>query len=113
MKRALQITYRGMETSEALNEHIRDHAEKLEQFFDGIVGCHVVVDEPHRHKHQGNHFRVRVDLHVPGKDLVAARDPDEHAAHEDPYQAVTDAFEAVRRQLQHYTGAMHAHHRHG
>lgn len=112
MKRALQITYRGMATSEALNEHIRDHAAKLEQFFDGIVGCHVVVDEPHRHQHHGHQFRVRVDLHVPGKDISAGRTAAEHAAHEDPYQAVTDAFEAARRQLQHYTQAHHEQYRH-
>ncbi|MFY2556160.1 HPF/RaiA family ribosome-associated protein [Corallococcus terminator] len=112
MKRALQITYRGMATSETLNEHIRDHAAKLEQFFDGIVGCHVVVDEPHRHQQNTHHFRVRVDLHVPGKDIIAGKEPEHDAAHEDPYQAVSDAFDAARRQLQHYTDGLHAHHRH-
>lgn len=101
MKRALQITYRGMETSEALSEHIRDQAEKLEQFFDGIVGCHVVVEEPHHHKQSGHNFHVRLDLHVPGKEIVVGRDPGERRA-EDAYVAVTDAFEAARRQLQHY-----------
>jgi ribosomal subunit interface protein len=101
MKRALQITYRGMETSEALSEHIRDQAEKLEQFFDGIVGCHVVVEEPHRHKQHGNNFHVRVDLHVPGKEIVVGRDPGERST-EDAYVAVTEAFDAARRQLQHY-----------
>ncbi|MCP3098501.1 HPF/RaiA family ribosome-associated protein [Myxococcus sp. K15C18031901] len=111
MKRALQITYRRMATSEALNEHIRDHAEKLEQFFDGIVGCHVVVDEPHRHKQHGKQFRVRVDLHVPGKDITADGEPGDATSHEDPYLAVTDAFEAARRQLQHYADGLHAHHR--
>lgn len=101
MKRALQITFRGMEKSEALSEHIRAEAEKLEQFFDGIVGCHVVVEEPHRHKQQGKEFHVRVDLHVPGKEIVVGRDPGERS-HEDAYAAVMDAFEAARRQLQHY-----------
>lgn len=112
MKRALRITYRGMATSDGLNEHIRDHADKLEQFFDGIVGCHVVVEEPHRHKQQGKHFHVRVDLTVPGRSIVAARDPEQRTAHEDAYQAVTDAFEAARRQLQHYAQRLHAHHGH-
>jgi ribosomal subunit interface protein len=111
MKRALQITYRGMATSDTLSEHIRDQAEKLEQFFDGIVGCHVVVEEPHRHKQQGNPFHVRVDLHVPGKDIVAGHDPGASAAHGDAYQAVSDAFEAARRQLQHYAEGLHGHRR--
>jgi ribosomal subunit interface protein len=108
MKRAMRITYRGMETSDTLNEHIRDQAEKLELFFDGITGCDVVVEEPHRHHAQGHRFHVRVELHVPGKNIVASRDPQQLAEHADPYQAVTDAFEAARRQLQHHADRQHA-----
>jgi ribosomal subunit interface protein len=108
MKRALQITYRGMESSEALSEHIRDEAGKLEQFFDGIVGCHVVVEEPHRHKHQGNAFHVRLDLHVPGREIVVGREPAERT-NPDAYAAVAEAFDAARRQLQHYAETVRAH----
>jgi len=108
MKRALQITFRGMETSEALAEHIRDEAAKLEQFFDGIVGCHVVVEEPHRHKQQGNPFHVRVDLHVPGRDIVVGHEPGART-HADAYVAVAEAFDAARRQLQHYAETVRAH----
>ncbi|MFY0526396.1 HPF/RaiA family ribosome-associated protein [Archangium gephyra] len=109
MKRNLQITFRGMNTSDALSEHIRDSADKLEQFFDGITGCHVVVEEPHRHHQQGKHFHVRLDLHVPGKNIVVDRDHGDRASHEDPYQAVNDAFDAARRQLQHYAEGLRAH----
>ncbi|MCY1046612.1 HPF/RaiA family ribosome-associated protein [Corallococcus sp. bb12-1] len=111
MKRALRITYRGMETSDTLSEHIREQADKLEQFFEGITGCNVVVEEPHRHHAQGHHFHVRVELHVPGRDIIADREPAEPTTHADAYQAVTDAFEAARRQLQHHADRQHAHHR--
>lgn len=107
MKRNLQITFRGMDPSEALSEHIRDQADKLEQFFDGITGCHVVVEEPHRHHQQGKRFHIRVDLHVPGKNIVV--DPSERAAPEDAYQAVSEAFDAARRQLRTYADGLHAH----
>jgi ribosomal subunit interface protein len=109
MKRDLQITFRGMNPSEALSEHIRDSAGKLEQFFDGITGCHVVVEEPHRHHQQGKHFHVRLDLHVPGRNIVVDREHAERTSHEDPYQAVNDAFDAARRQLQHYAEGLRAH----
>ena len=102
MNRPLQITYRGMGPSEVMSEHIRGEAEKLEQFFDPIVGCHVVVEQPHKHHRQGKQFHVRVDLQVPGKDIVVTREHSEREAHEDPYLAVSDAFEAARHQLQHY-----------
>jgi ribosomal subunit interface protein len=106
MNRPLQITFRGMGPSEAMSEHIRGEAEKLEQFFDRIVGCHVVVEQPHKHQRQGKRFHVRVELHVPGRDIIAAREHAERNAHEDPYQAVNDAFEAARNQLQHYADAL-------
>ena len=105
MNRPLQITYRGMGPSEAMSEYIRDHAHKLEQFFDRIVGCHVVLAQPHKHHQQGKQFHVRVDVHVPGRDIVVTREHAEREAHEDPYQAVNDAFEAARNQLQHYADA--------
>ncbi|MBN1208334.1 MAG: ribosome-associated translation inhibitor RaiA [Myxococcaceae bacterium] len=107
MNRALQITYRGMGSSEAMSEHIRDEAQKLEQFCDSIVGCHVVVEQPHKHQRQGKLFHVRVDLHVPGKDIVVGKEHAERRSHEDPYQAVNDAFEAARHQLLHYTDDRH------
>jgi ribosomal subunit interface protein len=105
MNRPLQITYRGMGPSEAMSEHIREHAQKLEQFFDRIMGCHVVLAQPHKHHRQGKQFQVRVDVHVPGRDIVVTREHAEREAHEDPYQAVNDAFEAARNQLQHYADA--------
>jgi ribosome-associated translation inhibitor RaiA len=37
---------------------------------------------------------VRIDLHVPGREIVASRQE-----HEDPYVAMHEAFEAVYRQL--------------
>jgi ribosomal subunit interface protein len=109
MNRALQITFRGMGPSEAMSEHIRDQAEKLEQFCDRIVGCHVVVEQPHKHQRTGNLFHVRVDLHVPGRDIVVGKDHANRRSHEDAYQAVNDAFEAARHQLQQYADDRHAH----
>lgn len=109
MNRPLQITFRGMGPSEAMSEYIRDQAEKLEQLFGRVVGCHVVVEQPHRHQRQGNHFHVRVALHVPGRDIVVGKDHGERSTHEDPYQAVNDAFEAARMQLQHHTDALREH----
>lgn len=108
MKRALQMTFRGMETSEALAEHIREEAGKLEQFFAGIVGCHVVIEELHRHRPHGNPFHVRVDVHVPGREIVVGGEAGERG-HEDAYVAVSEAFETARRQLQHYAEGLRDH----
>ena len=97
MKLQLQITTRDVPHSEALEGHIRQKAEKLETFYPHIMGCRVVVEVPHKHKHQGRVFNVRLDITVPGKELVVNREP-----HEDVYVALRDAFAAAKRQLEDY-----------
>jgi cold shock CspA family protein len=56
-----------------------------------------VIEVPHKHKHQGRSFDVRLDLTVPGKELVVNREADE-----DVYVALRDAFDAAKRQLDDY-----------
>lgn len=60
-----QITYRGMPPSPAMDARI------LEQ------------------------FEVRVDVHVPGREIVAT-----NQRHEDAYAAITSAFDVVVRRLE-------------
>jgi len=48
-----QITFRGLEPSEALESYVRERAEQLERFYSGIVHCHVLVELPHRHAEHG------------------------------------------------------------
>jgi ribosome-associated translation inhibitor RaiA len=90
-----QITYRGMPHSPVMDDRIRDLAAKLEEFHPKITRCHVVVDETDRHKTKGNRFEVRVDIHVPGSEIVAT-----HQSSVDAYVAVATAFDAVIRQLE-------------
>ena len=96
-----QITIRDMEHSDALETHIRDKVNKLDEFFDRIMSCRVVVEMPHKHHHQGKQFNVRLDIGVPGSELVVNRD---HA--EDVYIALRDAFDAAKRQLEDYARKM-------
>ena len=95
MQVPLQITYRDISRSDALDARIRDKAAKLEEFHTHVTSCRVVVEERHRHKHQGKQFCVSIDLRVPGREVVVNRDHDE-----DVYVAVRDAFNAAGRQLE-------------
>jgi ribosomal subunit interface protein len=97
MPASLQITLRDMPNSEALETHIRDKVKKLEGLFSHVISCRVVVEMPHRHHQQGKQFDVKIDLGVPGNEIVVNR---HH--HEDPYVALRDAFDAARRQLEDY-----------
>ena len=100
MELPLEISYRDFPKSEALEAVIREKAGKLDRYYEKIMACRVVVEQPHHNRRQGNLFHIRIDLTVPGKELVVKRDPAEHRAHEDPYVTVNDAFDAMRRQLQ-------------
>ena len=100
MQQPLQITFRDIPPSEFVEAAIREKAEKLDQFFDRIMSCRVMVESPHTHHHQGVLYHVRVDITVPGAELIASRSPDKNHAHEDVYVAIRDAFDAAKRQLQ-------------
>lgn len=102
MQIPLQITWRDIEKSEAVEAAVQEHAKKLDQFCDHITSCRVVVEVPHHHKHKGNIYHISIDITVPGKEIAVTRDPSQHHAHEDMYVTVRDAFAAAKRQVQNY-----------
>jgi ribosome-associated translation inhibitor RaiA/cold shock CspA family protein len=96
----LQITFRHMDPSPALEARIRQRAEELDRFFERITACRVVVECGNRRHQQGNVFEVHIDLTVPGAEIVVGRDSGANHAHEDAHVAVRDAFDAARRRLE-------------
>jgi len=102
MQLPLQITFRDLPSSPAIEANIRKKAARLERFSDHIMACRVMVEAPHQRHHQGKLYSVRVDVTVPGGELVVSRAPSAHHAHEDVYVAIRDAFDAAVRQLEDY-----------
>ncbi len=98
----VQITMRDIPFSPALETLIRKRAEKLKQYYDRISSCRVVIESPQKHKHQGKLHNVRIDITVPGKELVVTRKQDE-----DIYVAIRDAFDAIERQLEEHSRKRH------
>lgn len=103
MQLPVQITFRNMDTSDALEATVRQRAEALERHCPDIIACRVVLEARHRRHRKGKLYHVRVDISVPGRDIVAARDPSDDHAHEDMSVAIRDAFDAARRQLEDHT----------
>ena len=97
MQTPVQITARDMERSAAPDEHIHAKVAKLEHYFSPITSCRIVVEAPHKHSHQGRQYVVRLDITVPGREIVV-----NHEHGEDVYVALRDAFEAAQRQLEDY-----------
>jgi len=102
MRQPLQINFRDIPQSDAVEARVRERADKLNKFYDQIMTCSVMIEAPHGHHHKGNLYHVRIDLTVPNGEIVVNRDPKEHQAHEDVYVAIRDAFDAARRRLQDY-----------
>jgi ribosomal subunit interface protein len=100
MQVPVQITFRNLDTSPTVEAKVRGRVEELEKFYSGIISCHVLIEAPSRRHREGRLYHIRVDLKVPGREIVVKRDPSEHHAHEDVYVAVRDCFDAVRRQLE-------------
>lgn len=96
MQIPLEIAFRGMPVSPALDAAIRRWVARLGRVHPRIQRCHVWVDLPHhRHRH-GDRFQVKVVVAVPGGEIAAAHEP----GHSNVYLAVSDAFAAARRRLQ-------------
>ncbi|MFT5559828.1 MAG: ribosomal subunit interface protein, partial [Sphingobacteriales bacterium] len=71
MKQPLQITFREMAHSDAVEAHIREKVAKLEEFYAHLISCHVVIEQSHAHHQQGKLFRVSIDLILHNGELLA------------------------------------------
>ena len=95
----LQITFKEMASSPAIESDIRRRAERLERLFDRITGCHVTVAATTRSQRQGKIYNCTVDITVPGSEIVAGHVGPNDPAHEDVHVAIRDAFDAAGRRL--------------
>jgi cold shock CspA family protein/ribosome-associated translation inhibitor RaiA len=120
MKVPVQITFRNMKQSEVIEEWVRDEIAKLESFYSDVMGCRVAIEVPHRHHRKGSTYHIRIDLTMPGGEIVVKRQPSlSHRAaqagetairkhlettipHKNLRLAINDAFKAAGRQLQDY-----------
>jgi cold shock CspA family protein/ribosome-associated translation inhibitor RaiA len=106
MKSPLQITIHNIPHADDLESIVRKHAEKLEEFVDHIMSCHIVVDVPHRHHKTGNLYQVRIDIKVPHDEIAVSTEPSARMSAKDVHVAIRDAFDAAKRQLEDYVRRM-------
>ena len=115
----VQLTFRNIDSVEAIEAEIRDRAQKLELFYSPIMNCRVQIDGPAVRRKKGYSFQVRLRLTVPGDEIVINRAPTLHSedrelskvhrhrremetGRKDIEGAIKQAFDAARRQLQNY-----------
>ena len=110
----VQISFRNMRVWPDLEDEIRSRASWLESFYPAIVGCRVVLEVPHRHRRHGRPLHVRIELSLPGEDVVVTHEPtpdptarsafrksDElDGRHKDVHVVIREAFDVARRRLE-------------
>ncbi|HVV44416.1 MAG TPA: HPF/RaiA family ribosome-associated protein [Bryobacteraceae bacterium] len=118
---APQITFHNMEPSAEIEAMVLREAARLERYFSRITSCRVMVEGPGR---RHGMFRIRIDMGVPGQELVIEHNPTLHGAlqaaeaekktkaaepnrqRRDVRLAIHEAFHEARRRLQDYARRM-------
>jgi len=96
----VNITYRGLEKVDGIDDLVTDYAARLEKFCDHINRCDVAIEQPNHAHHKGNPVRVRIDLTVSrGHELVAEETQKDNGAHAPLTKVIHDAFKTMERQL--------------
>ncbi|MEY4482831.1 MAG: hypothetical protein RL693_283 [Verrucomicrobiota bacterium] len=125
----VQITFRHMDPSPAVEARIQEEVAELDQYFDGITSCRVVVESPHRHHERGWGFHVSIEIHVPGSTIMVNHEPSQnsvlaqsedgkrekhlevHPDHKDVYVCIRDAFKVAHRRVDEYARVLRSENR--
>jgi ribosomal subunit interface protein len=90
----VQISFRGLESSPAIEARIRHKVGRLNRFAHHIIACRVVVEALRRHQRTGQLYQVLIDINLPGHQIVLSRE-----AEEDVHVALRNAFDAAQREM--------------
>lgn len=95
----VNITFRDIDPSPAVEARIHDRAKRLEKFARRATSLQVTVAAPHQSGHKGTLYQFTLELRMPKKDIVVKQGDSPNHAHEDVYVAMRDAFAALERQV--------------
>jgi putative sigma-54 modulation protein len=96
MTTPLEITFHGVDKSEALEARIQEKFSRLHGHFDRITHARVVITSPNRTGARAKMFNVKIDIGVPGHQPIVI---DNEGDHPDVFIALRDAFNAAQRKL--------------
>jgi cold shock CspA family protein/ribosome-associated translation inhibitor RaiA len=94
-----EIAFRNIEPTDELKSRILEGIESLEEVYDRITSCRVMVEEANPGRRAGKLNHVRIDITIPRRALVINRRPPPNPTSRDLTQAIGEAFDKARRQL--------------
>ena len=104
----IEVHFRDMAPSEAIEHQVQSWAEKLSAAGHAVERGVLVLSQPHRHQQRARRFHVRLSLALHGHEVVVSADPGHDGAHDDAHVAIRDAFLAAQRRLDAHERARHA-----
>ena len=100
MQLPVNITYRGIDKSEAIDKLVLEKAARLEKFCDHINRCDVAIEQTNHTHQKGNPYRCRIDVTVSrGHELVADEKQKDNGTHAPVNKVIHDAFKTMEREL--------------
>ncbi|MEA2695236.1 MAG: hypothetical protein QOJ16_4623 [Acidobacteriota bacterium] len=96
MQVPLELSARRATLSPQIEADLRARVDKLERYYHRITSCRIAVEGPSNHHQEGGPWRVRIDITVPGNELVANKESETLQA------ATQDAFDAAERQVEEF-----------
>jgi putative sigma-54 modulation protein len=101
MDTPLEISFKGLDKSRAIEAKIAEKAAKLEKIFDRMTHCRVVVSAPNKHAHKGKNYEIKIDIGIPDHAPLVLTHESSVGGHVqgDLQAAIRDAFDAAKRRL--------------
>jgi putative sigma-54 modulation protein len=105
MQTPFQLTFRShVKASPVLAAHLQLRADKLDQLYDRITSCHVVVDVAGHHHEHDNHFTISIHVGLPGHELLVNHVPKDDHKPMTALESADLAFDDAERQLEDWVG---------
>jgi ribosome-associated translation inhibitor RaiA len=100
MSGTVEVSFHGIEKSEAIEQQVRDRVAKLKKHFARMTGCRVAIEVPQRTPERPKVFQVKIEIGVPRRAavVVSHERTGSHANVELP-RAIRDAFDAALRKV--------------
>lgn len=100
MNTPLEITFKGLDKSRAVEAKIAEKATRLERHFDRMTHCRVVVSAPNKLLHKAKGYEIKIEVGIPDHaPLVIKHEAHAGQAHEALQIAIRDAFDAAERRI--------------
>lgn len=96
----LEISFHGLERSEAVEARVREKFARIQKHFDRITHARVAIEAPKRRTPLPKVFHVKIEIGIPAHNpIVVNYEPEGAEAQTDLMIALRDAFAAAERQV--------------